>query len=222
MKKVLKVSRKVSIGAAVTAVGIATAGFFWLTSGSGKPVHVPTYGVIRVIDGDTFETEEHQHIRLASNEAPELDRCGGPEAKAALEKLVLKKPVYLKVVFRDPYQRLVSFVYTQEGFINEVMLLKGYSYYARSSPGEIGEALSAASNKARGNKKGIFGSSCTQGTNLKNTACNIKGNDISKIYYVPGCGNYNHVDVQLYLGDQWFCSEKEATDAEFRKPKQCS
>lgn len=221
-KKAFHVSRKAGIGAVLTVAGIAAASFLWLTTGKGKPVQVPAYSVLRVIDGDTFETVEHQHIRVASTEAPELDRCGGTEAKTALEKFVMDKPVYLKVVYRDLYQRLVSLVYTEDRFVNEAMLLGGYSYYARSSPGDIGEELKSATEKARQKKNGIFSSTCTQMTNMEKPSCNIKGNTRNgKIYYVPGCGFYDNVDVQLYLGDLWFCSEKEAVAAGFRKPEQC-
>ena len=222
VKRSLRFGKRAMMGAAVATVGVAAVGYFLLTGNHGQPFFVPAYTVSRVIDVDTFVTTEKQYIRVASTDAPELERCGGPEAKAELEKLVLGKPVYLKINFRDPYQRLVSFVYTKDGFVNEKMLSTGYSYYSRTSPGEIGESLSATGNKAREGKKGIFSPSCTQKTNLAKPKCNIKGNTVSKIYYVPGCGNYDHVAVQLYLGDQWFCSEKEAVSAEYRKPQQCS
>lgn len=222
-KKPLSFGKKIKIGAvAVVAVGITSAGYFLLTGNNGQPFFVPAYTVSRVIDGDTFVTTENQYIRIASTDAPELSRCGGPEAKAELEKIVLGKPVYLKVNFRDPYQRLVSFVYTTDGFVNEKMLSAGYSYFSRGSPGETGERLSVAGEKTRLAKKGIFGPPCTQETNLEKPKCDIKGNTVSKIYYLPGCGNYDHVSVQLYLGDVWFCSEKEALIAGFRKPQQCS
>ena len=46
-----------------------------------------TYQVLRVIDGDTFETVEHQKIRLSGIDAPELELCGGQEAKQAKEAI---------------------------------------------------------------------------------------------------------------------------------------
>ncbi len=221
MKKGLGMSKKVGVGAALATVG-ATAVYFLLTGNHGQSFFVPAYNVTRVIDGDTFVTTDKQYIRIASTDAPELGRCGASEAKAELEKLILGKPVYLKVNFRDPYQRLVSFVYTKDGFVNEKMLSSGYAFYSRTSPGEIGESLHATGNKAQEEKKGIFGTICNQMENTEQPKCNIKGNEISKIYYVPGCGNYDHVGVQKYLGDVWFCSEKEAVKAGFRKPQQCS
>ncbi|MDP2860960.1 MAG: thermonuclease family protein [bacterium] len=215
--------------AAVATVSLAAASFLWLNTGGGElakrqgeAVKVPAYSVIRVIDGDTFETAEHQYIRVASTEAPELELCGGPEAKTAMEKFVLEKPVYLKVVYRDSYQRLVSFVYVGDKFVNEAMLEGGYAYYLRGSPGEIGEELKNATEKARQEKAGIFGKTCTQMMNPGKPACDIKGNTRNgNIYYRPDCGVYRNVEVQLYLGDRWFCDEKEALAAGFRKPEQC-
>jgi len=174
-----------------------------------------------VIDGDTFETKEKQHIRIASTESPELNQCGGKEAKEALESLIMNKPVYLKVTFRDPYQRLVSLVYADGKFINKEMLVRGYSYYARGTEG-FSDELQGAGEVARTKKIGIFSDSCTQMTNKEKPSCNIKGNDRNgKIYYMPECGVYDNVMVQLYLGDRWFCNEKEAISAGFRRPEQC-
>lgn len=216
------VSRRLHIGASIAVATSVMAGAYFILSAGSKKVEVPAYEAARVIDGDTFVTKEDQHIRVASTEAPELDQCGGPEAKKALENLVLGKPVYLKVVYRDPYQRLVSLVYTKDAFVNEAMVTSGYSYYARGGLGDISDELKTATEKARERKKGIFSDSCTQMVNKKNHSCNIKGNDrTGKIYYTPDCGVYDNVSVQLYLGDRWFCSEKEAIAAGFRKPELC-
>ncbi len=220
-KKKISSFKSFRIGAAVAAASVAAEAYFVLSAGA-KKIEVPAYEVARVIDGDTFETKEEQHIRIASTEAPELDQCGGPEAKKALESLIGGKPVYMKVVYRDPYQRLVSLVYTKDAFVNETMLSNGYSYYARGGLGEVGDKLKVATEKARDNKKGIFSDTCTQMVNKNKPSCNIKGNDRNgKIYYKPDCGVYDNVTVQLYLGDQWFCSEKEAVKAGFRRPEQC-
>lgn len=223
MKKEVKhSSRKFRIGAAIAAAAsIASGAYFLISTNKDKSIPVLSYEVLRVIDGDTFETKEKQHIRIAATESPELDQCGGDEAKAALEKLVLNKPVYLKVTFRDPYQRLVSLVYADGKFINKEMLAHGYSYYARGTEG-FSDELRQAGEVARGKKIGVFSNSCTQMVNKAKPSCNIKDNDRNgKIYYTPECGVYKNVTVQLYLGDRWFCSEKEAINAGFRRPEQC-
>lgn len=177
---------------------------------------------LRVIDGDTFETEEKQVIRLASTEAPELEHCGGKEAKDQLEKLILNQPLYIKVVYQDPYHRQVSLVYTGKDFVNEAMLKSGSSYYYRASPGKIGEQLQQAGETARKNQQGIF-SACIQSVNPKQPKCNIKANigQQDNIYYLPDCGVYPNVILELYKGDQWFCTEAQAIKAGFRKPSQC-
>lgn len=75
---------------AAVAAAIGTAGILSVTfANSKKPLFVPAYRVAQVIDGDTFDTEEHQAIRLAAIDALELDECGGKEAKKELERLIL-------------------------------------------------------------------------------------------------------------------------------------
>ena len=221
-KKAIKLSARKRIGATAVVAVLAAGTYFMVSFGKNKLFPVPAYQVLRVIDGDTFETTDHQRIRVASTQAPELDLCGWKEAKTELEKLIGDKQVYLKVIYRDPYQRLVSLVYADGRFVNEEMLSGGYAYYLRPVQGEIGETLKIAADKARQKKACIFSDSCTQMVNNEKPACNVKGNNRNgNIYYVLKCGVYDNVTVQLYLGDQWFCSEKEAVKAGFRKPEQC-
>ena len=54
-----------------------------------------------VIDGDTLVLEGNAKIRLRSADAPELEFCGGQEAKAELEKLVSGKTVQIKEKIMD-------------------------------------------------------------------------------------------------------------------------
>jgi endonuclease YncB( thermonuclease family) len=214
------VKQLVTGGAALLAV--STAGVYWKSK-----MAVPAYTVMRVIDGDTFETTEKQLIRLDDVDTPELELCGGPEAKAEMEKLVLDKPVYLKVMYRDKYMRLISLVYTPDGFINEKMVEKGFGIYRLSgNKTPQTEVLEKARQKAITAKAGVYGSKCTQVTNPDKPQCNIKGNvrqgAKTKIYSMPGCESYASTLVQLYLGDRWFCSEAEAKKAEFVKAGGCN
>lgn len=207
------------LGAAAT---VAAGALMWLSFGPITRDHAPAYTVARVIDGDTFETTDKLKIRLSSADAPEMTRCGGPEAKAALERLISGKQVYLRVVFIDTYRRLVAMVYTDTINVNVAMLHQGYSYYSRGTPG-FDELLQHAIASARANHLGIHSESCTQWVNKTHPNCTIKGNISTRgqIYYAPTCGIYPVVAVQLYQGDQWFCTEKEAEKAGFRKAVQC-
>lgn len=89
---------------AATVVGVGILGVTF--HNSNKHLFLPVYRVIQVIDGDTFMTKEIQYIRDNAYDAPELDQCGGQEAKRELEKTVIsgfvpkrkpKKPVLLRV-----------------------------------------------------------------------------------------------------------------------------
>jgi endonuclease YncB( thermonuclease family) len=188
---------------------------------------VPAYGVARVIDGDTFETAEKQLIRLADVDTPETELCGSEEAKKELEKLVLNKPVYLKVIYRDKFMRLISYVYTPQGFVNAKMAETGNAIYRLSGQGNSESVkIKNFAEIATANKSGIFGKKCTQITNMENPKCVIKGNarigENTKIYSIPGCESYASTLIQLYLGDQWFCTEAEAKKAGFTKAGGCN
>jgi len=54
--------------------------------------------------------------------------------------------------------------------------------------------------------------------------CDIKGNISSsgeKIYHLPGCMSYSKTKIDLGKGEEWFCSEKEARNAGWRKAYNC-
>lgn len=221
MKKKTARSKKSKIIAFGLAAVLTTAGFFFLSSGQ-KKIKVPAYEVLRVIDGDTFITKEKQYIRLSSVSAPEIGDCGGSEAKTELEKLISNKPIYLKVLFRDKYQRLVSLVYTGDMDINKKLIAEGFAYYYNRDKLEQNSEYKKIGEEARQKNKGIFSQKCTQFVNRNNPDCDVKGNNRNgKIYYTKNCGTYNNVAVQLYLGDKWFCSELEAIKNGFRKTKVC-
>jgi len=84
----------------------------------------------------------------------------------------------------------------------------------------------AATRKAKEEGLGIFSPDCYQRENPDKPECSIKGNNNSrevseKIYHFPGCSNYSVIIVEKFMGDQWFCSEKEAESAGFKKSENC-
>ncbi len=211
------------IAAALATAAISGSGYFILQY-KNSSIQVPAYVVSRVIDGDTFETTEKQLIRLEDVNAPELEYCGGIEAKRELEKLILNKPVYLKVLFRDTYQRLDSLVYTHEGLVNLHMVQKGLAQYRLSGQAtNESKQMKLAGQKAKDQKLGVFSEKCTQTKNLNNSKCNIKGNvgETGNYYFFEGCNHYNTTELQLYLGDQWFCTREAAEKAGFTKAARC-
>jgi micrococcal nuclease len=104
------------------------------------------------------------------------------------------------------------------------MLKSGMAYYLGSTTND--PELAKASEYARSEKTGIYSSKCTQTENTENPKCVIKGNypgftGKNGVYHFPGCNNYTITKLELYKGDQWFCTEKEAQQAGFTKGADC-
>lgn len=217
------VKSKLKKAAVITAVG--AAGILGVTfANSKKPLFVPAYRVAQVIDGDTFMTKEIQYIRDNAYDAPELDQCGGLEAKRELEKLILGKEVYLKVYYHDSHNRLMASVYTEKGLLATQMLTSGW--VELNDRGNLDQPeLKLARDKAQAEKKGIYSEKCTQTTNPDKPSCLIKANvntaDGTKLYFFPGCNQYETTVIQRHHGDQWFCTEAQAKTAGFTKGKSC-
>ncbi|SFQ12832.1 micrococcal nuclease [Parafilimonas terrae] len=91
-----------------------------------------TTKVTRVIDGDTFETETGEKVRLVGINAPEIRDIFGEEAKQHLISLIENKTVDLEADHissdRDRYGRLLRYVILNNTDINKQMVLDGYAF----------------------------------------------------------------------------------------------
>ncbi len=207
----------------VGATALLASGAFWSIKTINNKIVVPSYRALRVIDGDTFETTERQLVRLTGINAPDEGNCGYDESSESLKKLVMNRNLYLKVIFRDRTNRLVAHVYNENGLVSTQMTKLGMAYY--SGEGLKDEETRLRANEAKEKGVGIFGEKCTQHENKVNPKCVIKGNirigGDGRQYRFPGCGEYNSTIIQLYMGDSWFCSEKEAVEAGFTKGSDC-
>ncbi len=76
--------------------------------------------VKRVIDGDTFETESGQRVRLADINAPEVGRPGADKAKKELHKLIDEKDVCIEPVGVS-YGRIVAKVSVDGKSVNNAI-----------------------------------------------------------------------------------------------------
>jgi len=87
--------------------------------------------VTRVIDGDTFQIETGERVRLIGINAPEMSDIFGQEAKDYLVQLIEGKDVELrddKLSNRtDRYNRLLKYVYMNGEDINNKIILNGYA-----------------------------------------------------------------------------------------------
>lgn len=120
--------------------------------------------VQRVIDGDTFDTTEGEHVRLIGVDSPEnqphksrIDAYG-PEASRYTKKLLGGQKVRLEfdVEKKDKYGRTLAYVYLEDGrFVNLILVQEGVArakYYKPNGLhyGEFRTAQKEAKKAGRG------------------------------------------------------------------------
>lgn len=181
--------------------------------------------VIGVIDGDTLVLENKTRLRLRHIDAPEIEFCGGKEAKEYLENLVKGKKITIAEAISDQKGRMMALVYLNNQLINQLLLEKGLVRYHSDQTSKT-EVLKKIALAAKNKKLGIYSEKCRQMENKDNPKCNIKGNfedkkSNKKLYYLVSCAQYKYVIVEKDLGEQWFCDEKEAIKAGYKKAKTC-
>lgn len=179
--------------------------------------------VIGVIDGDTLVLQGKSKVRLRYVDAPEIQYCGGIEAKSYLEKLVKGKKVVIESQIPDQYGRGMAFVYINDVLVNKEMLSSGWVKYHHDNS-QLTEELKNAVSSAKAQKLGIYGK-CQSKDIPDKPGCVIKGNiddnSDARNYYLPSCAQYRFTIVEKDMGENWFCSEKEAMKAGFTKAKTC-
>ena len=179
--------------------------------------------VADVVDGDTFQLASGKRVRLLGVDAPEYDRCGGPEAKEKLSSLIKDKVVDLKEEHQEAYGRSLALVYQNGRFVNQEIMREGLGVpdYQKSSQRDL---LTRTYHQARDSKKGIF-SLCKETGSPPDPNCVIKGNidksTYEKFYHLPGCKQYGQVVIDKDIEEGYFCSEKEAQAAGFKKASGC-
>jgi micrococcal nuclease len=131
--------------------------------------------VTRVVDGDTVDVSvhrtTHERVRLIGIDTPENVRpgetpeCFGPEASRRLNELVppgSRVRLERDVVARDPFGRLLAYVYVGDDMINLTLAREGFAKALSIPPNtayqrEFTRAVAAA--RARGS--GLWGA-CTR------------------------------------------------------------
>lgn len=190
--------------------------------------------IISVTDGDTIRVRyqgKSTPVRLIGLDAPEIRprQCYGTQATSRMKQLTKGGTVYIKTDGtqgnRDKYQRLLRHVFTPGGTsIALKMIDGGYAReytYKRKYAGQSTHLR--AQSKAKSAKRGLW-RSCVAAPKPKPapTNCKIKGNiasDGEKIYHVPGGRSYNVTKIDTSKGERWFCTEKQAVNAGWRKAK---
>ena len=92
-------------------------------------IEIPDNQVIRVIDGDTFELQSGEIIRLLCIDTPEENEQGYEEAKQFLENLILNEEPTLEqdTQDKDKYNRSLRYAYLNETFINKEIYKAGHA-----------------------------------------------------------------------------------------------
>lgn len=189
-----------------------------------KPTTGEGIKVLAVLDGDTVVLDGQVRMRLRHVDAPELENCGGKEAKDLLISLLEGKSVRIKEEVMDTYGRPLALLSVDNTLINQTMIESGWVRYHHDTS-SVEETLKKIGKQVKEDKVGIYSELCLQTVNPEKPECNIKGNidpqgDIKRYYY-PGCAQYNYTLLEKDLGEQWFCTEKEAQAAGWARAETC-
>ena len=148
--------------------------------------------VTRIIDGDTFETETGEKVRLIGINAPEITDIFGEEAKTHLAQIIEGQTVDLVADNtsndRDRYNRLLRYVVLNGNDINKKMLLDGYAFaylkYRFDKESEYKQAQLEASK----NNNGIWGNGNKENIikQQQETESNFLSSVSTKTYVVIG------------------------------------
>lgn len=196
--------------------------------------------VVSVTDGDTIRIRykgKSTPVRLIGLNAPEMKprQCYGPQSTTRMKSLTKGGYVWIKSDStqgnKDRYGRLLRHLYTSKGTSLAVAQIRdGYAREYTYSKKYRGQSTHKAAQKtAKAKKRGLW-KACAKPTPVKVTpkpkpkptsSCKIKGNISSggKIYHLPGQRLYSVTKIDAKKGERWFCTEKQARNAGWRKSK---
>jgi micrococcal nuclease len=110
------------------------------TASPDRPLTGPGFVVTRVVDGDTLDIAvdgaPDQRVRLIGIDTPEsvipgeAPECFGPEASTRLGALTppgTRVRLERDVEARDPYGRLLAYVYVADDMVNLALAREGYA-----------------------------------------------------------------------------------------------
>jgi len=169
-----------------------------------------------------FDTKAGERVRLLGIDAPEYPKgCLSKRAKDRLGELILGKEVTLDGNEKDRFGRRLSWVSVGNDLSLSIVLAEEGLGVVESTNDERGKLLSDAQTRATETKRGIWSNECTN----QKSGCVIKGNyhkgTKERVYHVPGCYNYDQININPNESDRWFCTEAEAEAAGFTKSQDC-
>lgn len=125
-----------------------------------------TYKVIRIIDGDTFEIESGEKVRLIGIDTPEIDekdqtkKCWALKAMFKTKEMLEGKNIKMEqdISSTDKYQRLLRYVWIEDFFFNDYLVKNGLAWAVTYPPDvKYQEQFSESQRQARESKLGLWG-----------------------------------------------------------------
>ena len=190
-------------------------------------------GKADIVDGDTIKLGGIP-VRLYGIDAPEgrqtckregkIYACG-KRATKELADLIAGQTVQCEIVGRDQYARALGVCTVGDAEINRAVIWDGWALaFVKYS-----DRYSADQNAAEAAKVGLWAGSFMKPwewrsgeaeATAKTRACAIKGNingNGDHIYHLPFQQFYSRTRIDESKGERWFCTEKEALEAGWRR-----
>jgi endonuclease YncB( thermonuclease family) len=133
-----------------------SSGIFYYNITGNSIREKSTVFVVRVIDGDTFETDAGQKVRMLGINTPEKKMFLYDESKNFLRERVENRTIEIESYGTDKYGRTLAHVFLKDLHINEELLKNGHAslyYYEKDS---YYKSLLKAEEFARLNEIGIW------------------------------------------------------------------
>ncbi len=201
------------------------------------PVMAGFSGVISVIDGDTLDVGGTR-VRLHGIDAAETDQtcetaqgvewaCGAAVSREVRARYQGRVAACVAVTM-DVYGRVVARCRVGGRDIGRDLVHDGlalaYRKYSREYVAEEVRAARAGRGLHTGRmmRPAQFRLERIKGQAPEDRQCRIKGNVSSRgdrIYHLPGQKYYRKTGIRRDKGERWFCSEREARAAGWRKAK---
>lgn len=177
--------------------------------------------VTNVVDGDTFDCQDGDRVRLILIDTPEVhgrEDCYGREASDYTKRNLLGKTVQLErdVSETDRYGRLLRYAWLGGELYNERIVRDGYARLATFPPDvKYLDRIQAAEREAREANRGLWGA-CPGDTTPTPTATATppptKPPYTVPACYVPGRDSCNCSDFTTQDHAQWFHNNYDPAD----------
>lgn len=193
-------------------------------------------GVVRVIDGDTFDIAG-KRIRLFGIDAPEGKQTCETEQGASwacgawvTSKVTVMyhgKRAVCREMDRDRYDRIVARCDIGGRDVGQQLVSSGlaFAYRAYSMKYDLDEKRAAVNDRglhaSRVQNPAHYRATRAKGRVPPSGDCVIKGN-ITKsghIFHMPGQRDYERTGINTVKGERWFCSQNQALAAGWRKAR---